>query len=418
MPAEKPSSKRENIVKIVLAYSGGLDTSAALHWLRERYRAEVIAFCADIGQPGSMADVERRALDNGATEVIIEDLRLDYLEHYVFPALRANAAYERRYLLAAPLGRPLIARRLVEIAADHGAEAVAHGASGKGNDQVRFYTTAVAHNPAIRVIAPLIEWDLRSRDDELAYVAAHGIEVEATAAEPFSKDGSIWGTSTELGVIDDPGTPPPPEAYQITVAPEDAPDHAVDVTVGFVEGTPRTLDGETPGPIALVERLTDLGGRHGVGRVDIVENSRLGFKARAVYECPAGEILLAAHRELEDMVIDRDTLHHKALVEQRYAEVVYDGLWHSPLRRALDAFVTETQNDVTGEVTLRLYKGNVIPLRRRAARSAFDHSLSTHDETDRYDHAAAQGFSYVWSMPLRIDAMRRAGDSDRGGPPP
>lgn len=392
-------------MKIVLAYSGGLDTSVALHWLREHYDAEVIAFCADIGQPGSMADVKRKALAAGASRVYVDDLRDVYLRDYVFRALKANAAYEGQYLMAAPLGRPLIARRLVEIALANGADAVAHGSSGKGNDQVRFYTTVVALAPHLRVIAPLVEWDLRSRDAEIAYASEHGIEIPVTTESPYSRDGSIWGTSTECGVLDDPTQPPPGDAFQITRAPAAAPDEPCDVTISFEEGSPVAVDGERLDPVSLVGRLNDVGGQHGVGRVDIVEDALLGIKTRAIYESPAGTLLHRAHREIESLVLDRDLLHYKMSVEQKYAELVYYGLWLSPLRAALDAFIETTQQEVTGDVSLRLYKGGMSVIGRRSPHALYSYRLSTSDTRDAYDHDAAVGFSYVWSMPLRVRAM-------------
>lgn len=391
-------------MRIVLAYSGGLDTSVALRWLQERYGAEVVAFCAGIGQPGSLEEVARRALAAGASEARVEDLRATYLQDYVFRALRANAAYEGQYLLAAPLGRPLIARRLVEIAREVGADAVAHGASGKGNDQVRFYSTVAALAPGLSVIAPLVEWELRSRADEVEYARRFGIEIPDSPGTPYSLDGSIWGTSTECGVLDDPGVAPPPDAFQLTVAPQEAPDAAAVVRIGFETGTPVSLDGEPLDAVTLVDRLTRLGGAHAVGRVDIVENSRLGLKTRAVYESPAGTLLLRAHREVEAMTLDRDTLHYKAGVEARYAELVYDGLWFSPLRRALDAFVEHTQLHVSGSIDLSLYRGNVTVAGRRVERSLYSPALAGHDGPDSFDHHAAEGFAYVWSLPHRTEA--------------
>jgi argininosuccinate synthase len=393
-------------MRIVLAYSGGLDTSVALHWLRERYQAEVIAFCANIGQPDSMEQVERKARECGAVDVRIEDLRETYLSDYVFKALKANAAYEGRYLMAAPLGRPLIGQRLVAIAHEVGADAVAHGSTGKGTDQVRFYTTVVAHDPRMRVLAPAIEWEMRSREDEIAYATRWGIEVPVQISSPYSKDGSIWGTSTECGILEDPSQPPPPEVFQLTCSPEESPDESAVVHVGFECGVPVALDSVRLEPVSLVERLTELGGRHGIGRIDIIENSLLGIKTRAIYESPAGAILHHAHRELENLVIDRDTLHYKVQLEQKYAELVYYGLWFSPLRSALDAFMEQTQIRVSGTISLKLYKGNLTVIGREADSLLYSYSLASHDRHDSFDHVAAEGFSYVWSMPLRVEALR------------
>jgi argininosuccinate synthase len=392
-------------MRIVLAYSGGLDTSVALPWLREHHDAEVIAYCADLGQADDLDRVARRAKAAGAVEVVVEDLRDTYLRDYVFRALKAGAAYEDRYLMAAPLGRPLIGKRLVEVAHDRGATAVAHGSTGKGNDQVRFYAAAVAHDPEIRVIGPAMEWELGSRADELAYARRHGIDVDATEESPFSMDGSLWGTSTELGPLDDPAWTPDDRVFQITADPRDAPDTPGQVALDFEAGVPVGLDGEALDPVPLVERLNALAGRHGVGRVDMVENSLLGIKSRAVYESPAGTVLHLAHRELESLVIDRDTLHHKARVSRTYAELVYYGQWFSPLREALDAFVDVTQERLHGTVRLELYKGTVTVLGRHSEQALYSHSLSAHDDRDRFEHHLGEGFSYVWSMPLRLRAL-------------
>ena len=392
-------------MRIVLAYSGGLDTSVALYWLRERYDAEVVAYCADLGQPGSLAEVSRKAIDAGAIEVVIDDQRDTYLRDYVFPALRANAAYEGRYLLAAPLGRPLIGKRLAEVAKVFEADAVAHGSTGKGNDGVRFYAAVVAHDPSLTVLAPAAEWELGSRADELRYAAEHGIEVPVGVDRPYSMDGSIWGTSTECGVIEDPSAPPPDDAWQLTRSVEDAPAAPDEVIVHFERGVPVALDGVDHGPVDLVTTLSELAGAHGVGRVDMVESSLLGIKTRALYESPAGTVLHAAHRELESLCLDRDTLRFKAGVDRRYAELVYDGLWFSSLRRALDGFVDTTQAPVCGSVTVRLHKGTATCTQRRSPYALYHPSVSSHDPGDRFDHSAAAGFSYVWSMPQRVAGL-------------
>ncbi len=405
-------------MKIVLAYSGGLDTSVALPWLREHYDAEVIAYCAGLGQVDDLDQVARRARAAGAVKVIVEDVRETYLRDYVFKALKAGAAYEDRYLMAAPLDRPLIGKRVVEIAHAEGATAVAHGSTGKGNDQVRFYAAAVAHDPQMRVIGPAMEWELGSRADEIAYARRHGIEVDATEEHPFSMDGSIWGTSTECGPLDDPAWTPDEQVFQLTVSPRDAPDTPRRVTLGFEAGVPVALDGDTLDPVSLVSRLNPVAGGHGIGRIDMVENSLLGIKSRAIYESPAGTLLHLAHRELESLVIDRDTLHHKAEVSRRYAELVYYGLWFSPLREALDAFVDATQRFVTGTVALELYKGSATIVSRTSPHALYSHSLSAHDHRDRFEHRLGEGFSYVWSMPQRLRALtRNAPEPDRATQP-
>jgi argininosuccinate synthase len=395
--------------KIVLAYSGGLDTSVALPWLRERYGTEIVAYCANLGQPGCLDDVRRRAISSGASRVVIEDVREVYLRDFVFPALRANAAYERRYLMAAPLARPLIGQRLAAVAAAEGADAVAHGSTGKGNDGVRFYAAVVAHDASLRVLAPAADWELKSRADELRYAARHGIEVPVGIERPYSMDGSLWGTSTECGPVEDPASPAPDDAWQLTRSIADAPEDPEDVVVAFERGTPIALDGVELSPVELVRTLTELAGAHGVGRVDMVESSLLGIKTRALYECPAGTVLHVAHRELESLCLDRDTLRFKAGVDQRYAELVYDGLWFSALRRSLDRFVEATQEHVSGTVTVRLHKGTATCTQRESPSGLFRASVSSHDDGDRFDHSAAAGFSYVWSMPQRIESLRAEG---------
>ncbi len=401
-------------MKIVLAYSGGLDTAVALHWLKQRYEADVIAFCANLGQPDSMAEVEHKARSCGAADVYIEDLRHEYLTDFAFKALKANAVYENRYLMAAPLGRPLIAKRLVEIAHEVGATAVAHGSTGKGNDQVRFYTTAVARNPEIQVIAPCIEWELKSREDEIQYAQRHGIHISATPKAPYSLDGSIWGTSTECGILDDFTKSPPDDVYRWTKSAEAAPETPGIVSIRFERGIPTEIDGRPTAPAELVNILNHLGGTHGIGRIDMLENSLLGIKTRAIYEAPGATILHAAHRELESLVLDRDTLHYKSRVAQKYAELVYYGLWFSPLKASLDAFVEHTQERVTGTISMKLYKGALTVLNRESPYAMYSYSLSTHDPQDRFDHDAAQGFSYVWSMPLRVQALTATERTKRG----
>jgi argininosuccinate synthase len=389
-------------MKIILAYSGGLDTSVALHWLGINYNAEVIAFCADVGQRADFPSIRQKAEACGASKVYIEDRREDYIINYVYKALQANAAYEGRYLLAAPLSRPLIAKRLVEIAHSEGATAVAHGSTGKGNDQVRFYGGVMAHDPSLQVIAPAIEWQLKSREDEIAYAIEHDIDIPVTRERPFSLDGSIWGGSTECGIIDDYSIPPPESAYQLTCSPENADDSPIDLSISFHQGIPVTLNGIYLTPIELISTLNQLGGKAGIGRVDIVENSLLGIKSRAVYESPAGCILHRAHQELESITLDRDTAHYKMVVSAKYAELVYYGQWFSSLRLALQSFVETTQCVVCGSVRLRIYKGNIIVLGRESELALYDSSLSSHDNDDRFDHISGQGFAYIWSLPQRI----------------
>lgn len=390
------------MMKIVLAYSGGLDTSVALKWLQDHYSAEVIAFCADIGQFESIDAIKNKARQIGVSKIYIEDMREEYLREYAFRSLKANAAYEGQYLLAAPLGRPLIAKRLVEIAQKEEADAVAHGATGKGNDQVRFYSSITALNPELKIIAPVMEWEMKSRDDEIEYAKKHNIDITTSGAKPYSIDTNIWGSSIECGVLDNIKLSPPNEVYQITTSPFLAPDEPYDICIGFEQGIPVSLNAQSLYPVQLVSNLNKLGSKHGVGRIDILENRVVGIKTRGVYESPAGAILHYAHKELENLVLDRDLLHYKAQIAQKYSELIYYGLWFSPLRKALDAFVDNTQSQVTGCVTLRLYKGNIIVLSRNSQYAMYDYSLSTYDIEDRFDHKAGYGFSYIWSMPLRV----------------
>ena len=389
-------------MRIVLAYSGGLDTSVALKWLKERYDAEVIAFCADIGQSDDLRQIEAKAYATGAAQVFVEDMREEFLVDFCFPALRAGAAYENQYLLAAPLGRPLIAKRMVEIAHSEGASAVAHGATGKGNDQVRFYSTVVALDPTLQILSPLMDWEMKSRDDEIAYAAKHNIPVSITQAKPYSIDTNIWGSSIECGPLDDLTLPPAEDVYQLTLPPEQAPDEPITVKIEFEQGTPVSLDGDRCGVVELVRRLNELGSAHAVGRIDILENRVVGIKTRGVYESPAATILHVGHREIENLVLDRDTLHFKAMVAQKYSELVYYGLWFSPLREALDAFIGHTQERVTGQVELRLFKSGVSVVSRRSPHSMYDLSFSTYERGDIFDHSSGKGFAYIWSMPLRL----------------
>jgi argininosuccinate synthase len=387
-------------MKILLAYSGGLDTSVALHWLQERYDAEVVAFCADIGQSENLDDLRARALRAGASELHIEPLAERFLQDFALPALRAGARYEDKYLLAAPLSRPLIAQRMVDLAAEIGADAVAHGATGKGNDQVRFYAGVVAQSAKISVLAPVIDWELRSREEEVAYAERHGIEIPTSTQGPFSIDTNIWGTSIECGPLDDITQPPPADAWQLTTDPQQAPDEPERVTIGFDQGIPVSLDSQPASFHTLVTRLNSLGARHGIGRTDIIENRIVGFKTRGIYEAPAAEILMTAHSELEALVLDRETLHYKRSIGSRYAELVYYGYWFSGLRQAFDAFVSALQGRVTGEISLDLYKGSCTLAARSSPCSGYDPSLATYDAQDTFDHEAGRGFAYVWSLPL------------------
>ncbi|HHY92566.1 MAG TPA: argininosuccinate synthase, partial [Firmicutes bacterium] len=345
--------------KVVLAYSGGLDTSVTIPWLKENYGCEVVAMAADVGQGEELAPLKEKALASGASKIYIEDLKEDFVKNYIFPMLKSGAVYEGKYLLGTSIARPVIAKKLVEVAQAEGADAIAHGCTGKGNDQVRFELTAKALAPHLKVIAPWREWTLRSREEEIDYAAAHGIPVPVTKAKPYSMDRNLWHISYEGGVLEDPAFEPQEDMFLLTVSPEQAPDTPEYVEIAFQAGEPVAVNGVSYGPVALVEVLNKLAGKHGVGRVDLVENRLVGMKSRGVYETPGGTILTFAHRELEYLTLDRETMHYKELVAAKYAELVYYGLWFTPLREALDAFVEVTQKNVTGTVRLKLYKGNI-----------------------------------------------------------
>ena len=397
--------ERPQVKKAVLAYSGGLDTSVIIPWLREHYGCEVIAVCGDLGQEEELEGLEEKAIKTGASKAYIEDLREEFVADYVFPVLRSGAIYERKYLLATSMARPLIAKRQVEIAELEGADAVAHGCTGKGNDQVRFELTYKALNPYLTVIAPWREWDLRSREDELEYARRMEIPVTATAEKIYSRDRNILHLSHEGGPLEDPWNEPEPDMFELTRAPEDAPDRATEVVVSFEQGTPRAVDGQDLGPLALVQRLNELGAENAIGRVDLVENRLVGMKSHGVYETPGGTILSVAHRELEHICLDRETLHYKDLVAQKYAELVYNGQWFTPLKEALDAFVEVTQRPVTGDVRLKLYKGNCTVVGRRSPYSLYSADFATFGEEEVYDQKDAVGFINLYGLPLKVRAL-------------
>jgi argininosuccinate synthase len=387
---------RQGIKKVVLAYSGGLDTSVIIPWLREHHDCEVVAFAADLGQEEELDGLEEKALKTGASKLYVRDVRDEFVRDFIWPTLRAGAVYEHKYLLGTSFARPLIARHQVEIARLEGADAVAHGATGKGNDQVRFELTYKALAPELTVIAPWREWTLRSREDLLAYAAARQVPVAATATKIYSRDRNIWHLSHEAGVLEDPWNEPPEDMYQLTRSPEQAPDTPVHVTLAFEQGTPVAVDGEALGPAALVTRLNAIGAEHGIGRVDLVENRLVGMKSRGVYETPGGTIIYTAHRE---------TLHYKQLIGQRYAELVYNGQWYTPLRAALDAFVAETQKTTTGEVRLKLYKGSVQVAGRRSPFSLYREDLATMSQDEVYNQKEAEGFINLFGLPLKVQAL-------------
>jgi argininosuccinate synthase len=400
--------------KVVLAYSGGLDTSTIVPWLKENYGCEVICYCANVGQGEELEGLEERALASGASKIYIEDLREEFLTKYVFPTLQAGAIYERKYLLGTSFARPIIAKGQVEIAEKEGAEAVAHGCTGKGNDQVRFELTFKALNPQLKVIAPWREWDIRSRADALDYCHARGIPLQPADKSAYSRDRNIWHMSHEGGILEDPWQEPEESMYLFTVAPEAAPDEPEYVEVEFKQGIPTKLDGVAYGPVELLTKLNDLGGKHGVGRCDLVENRLVGMKSRGVYETPGGTILYTAHQELESLALDRETLHYKHVVSERYAELVYYGLWFTPLREALDAFVRKTQENVSGTVRIKLFKGACQVVGRKAPYSLYREDFATFGQDDVYDQSDAEGFINLFGLPLKVKAMV---EMDNGGAP-
>jgi argininosuccinate synthase len=392
---------------IVLAYSGGLDTSIIVPWLREKYDARIICVAADIGQGAEeLAGVRAKALASGAEECYVEDLREEFVRDFIFPTLRAGAIYNRKYLLGTSVARPLIAKRQVEVARAVGADALAHGCTGKGNDQVRFELTYMAFAPDLPVIAPWREWDIRSREDAIAYAAARNIPVAATKEKIYSRDRNLWHISHEGGVLEDPAQGPPKDVFMLSTDPQDAPDAPEDVVIGFEAGTPVSVNGHALGPVDLVATLNAIGGRHGVGRIDLVEDRMVGMKSRGVYETPGGTLLYFAHSELEQLVLDRRTLAAKDLIAPRYADIVYEGRWWTTEREAYDAFVDVTQQRITGSVTLRLYKGSAQVIGRRSDHALYDERFVTFGEDDVYEQSDAGGFIRLYGLPMRVRAIK------------
>ena len=392
---------------IVLAYSGGLDTSIIVPWLREKYDARVICVAADIGQGlGELAGVREKALASGAEECYVEDLREEFVRDYIFPTLRAGAIYNRKYLLGTSIARPLIAKKQVEVARAVGADALAHGCTGKGNDQVRFELTYMAFAPDLPVIAPWREWDIRSREDAIAYAAARNIPVAATKEKIYSRDRNLWHISHEGGILEDPGQGAPKDVFMLTTDPMDAPNAPEDVVIGFKSGTPVSVNGKELSPVDLVTALNEIGSRHGVGRIDLVEDRMVGMKSRGVYETPGGTLLYSAHSELEQLVLDRRTLAAKDLIAPRYADIVYEGRWWSIEREAYDAFVNVTQERITGTVKLRCYKGNATVMGRESVHALYDERFVTFGEDDVYEQSDAAGFIRLYGLSTRVRALK------------
>ena len=402
------------IKKAVLAYSGGLDTSVIVPWLRENYGCDVICFCANIGQGDTeLEGLEEKALASGASQVVVEDLREEFAGDFLLPMMQAGAIYERQYLLGTSVARPLIAKWQVAIAEAEGADAVAHGCTGKGNDQVRFELTYKALNPTLKVIAPWREWDIRSREDALAYARQHSVPVTQTEKSIYSRDRNLWHLSHEGGILENPANEPEASMYQWTVAPEDAPDEPEIVEIAFEHGVPVAVDGTPLTPARLIERLNELGAKHGIGRIDLVENRLVGMKSRGVYETPGGTILYAAQRELESLCLDRDTAHYKEEIALRYAELVYFGKWYHNLREALQAFIAETQRTITGWVKVKLYKGNVIVIGRYSPHSLYREDFATFGQEDVYDQRDAMGFINLFGLQMKVQAMMEVSDGGK-----
>ena len=392
--------------KIVLAYSGGLDTSVAIRWLKDTYRAKIIAFCADLGQEEDLKTIKRKALETGASKVYVEDLREEFVRDYLFPMLRANAVYEGSYLLGTSIARPLIAKKQIEIAAKEGAEAVAHGATGKGNDQVRFELTYYALKPDIKVIAPWREWPFGSRSSLIGYSRKHGIPVTATRAKPYSIDRNLFHISYEGGTLEDPWQEPPSDMYAMITPPEKAPDKPVYIEISYEKGNPVAINNERMSPAKLLGRLNSIAGETGIGRVDIVENRYVGIKSRGVYETPGGTVLHLAHRAIESLVLDREVMHLRDSLTTRYAELIYYGYWFSPERLAMQSLIDEIQRDVRGTARLKLYKGNCYMVGRKSPYSLYHPELATFEKEDVYNQRDAEGFIKINALRLKLRKLR------------
>lgn len=390
--------------KCVLAYSGGLDTSVAIHWIKENYDCDVVAMSADVGaNDKDLEFIKQKALSIGASASYIYDLKQEFAYNYILPVLQANAIYESKYYLSASLSRPLISKLLVEVAEQEGADFVAHGCTGKGNDQVRFEVSVAALNPNLQVLAPVRDWGW-SREEEIDYAIKHNIPVPVGKANPFSVDVNLWGRSCEAGVLEDPWNEAPENAFEWTVAPENAPNEAEYLEIGWEKGVPVSLNGQAMDLVSLIEQVNLLAGAHGVGRIDHVENRLVGIKSREVYEMPAAHVLTLAHKELETITLPRELHHYKLGMEQKYAEQVYFGLWFAPLKKALDAFIKQTQENVTGTVKVKLFKGSATCVARKSPYSLYSYDLATYDKADTFDHKAAKGFIDIFGLPTKVQA--------------
>lgn len=397
----------EKINKIVLAYSGGLDTSIILKWLKQKYDAEIIAYVADVGQDDDFKQVEEKAFKTGASKVYIEDLKEEFVKDYIYPIIKANAMYESRYLLGTAIARPLIAKRQLEIAQKENAQGVSHGATGKGNDQVRFELTFKALAPDLKIIAPWREWEFKGREDLIKFAQENDIPIPVTKKKPYSSDMNLFHISFESGVLEDPWNEPKEDMFVMTQSPEKAPDKAETIEIDFEKGEAVRINGKKMPVIEIMNELNKIGGKHGIGRVDMVENRLVGIKNRGVYETPGGTILMTAHRDLEALTVDRDTMHYKDMIAVRYSELVYYGKWFTPLKDSFDAFINESQKYVTGTVKLKLYKGNVMVVGRKSPHSLYNPDLATFEEEDIYNQKDAEGFINLFGLQMKYGHKKK-----------
>ncbi len=402
-------------LRIAVAYSGGLDTSVMVKWLQEKYNADIVTVTGNLGQKKELAGLADKAYKSGAKKVFIQDLQKEFVEEYLWRSLKVGALYEHNYPMATSIGRPLLAKVLVDVAKRERCTHIAHGCTGKGNDQVRFEVAAAALAPEIKVLAPLRDWEFKSREEEIDYCQKHNIPVSVTKANPYSIDENIWGTSIECGILEDPMAEPPADAYQRTVDPRNAPDKPTYVTIGFKEGVPVSLNRKTMDGVALLHELNTIAGANGVGRLDLIENRLIGIKSREVYEAPAATVLHFAHRELERLVLDKETFQYKLKMAQDYANIIYNGLWFTPMRVAIDAFVDSTQRVVNGLVKVRLYKGNVDISGRTSPNSLYDKNLATYTIEDTFDHKSSVGFIQIYGLPARTFYRVNKGLLKEGG---
>ncbi|MDR2676888.1 MAG: argininosuccinate synthase [Endomicrobium sp.] len=403
--SSKPSKvHKSGVRKVVVAYSGGLDTSIILSWVKENYNCEVIACCIDVGQGKELKGLNEKAKKTGASKVYIIDAKKEFVTDYIYSAIKANALYECKYFLGTSLARPLIADKIANIVKKENADAVCHGATGKGNDQVRFELAFKSIIPDVKIIAPWREWNIRSRKDAVNYAKSRNISIPVTKNNPYSSDANLWHISYEGGILEDVSSGYEESMFKMTVSPEKAPDKSTFITISFEHGIPISINGKKFMPVELITELNHIAGINGIGRTDIIENRLVGIKSRGVYESPAASVLYAAHQELESIILDRDTLHFKQILSTKYAEILYYGLWFSSLRQALDAFINETQRYVTGSVKLKLYKGNIIPISRTSKYSLYLKKLATFEEDKIYNHKDAEGFINIWGLPLKVQA--------------